>query len=139
MKQTKVLLVDDHARVRAGIRRLLDNQPDIIVIGEAEDGEEALKMVDELAPDIILLDVEMPRMNGHQVAQQLRERNSHVRVLALSAYDDRHYIEGMLESGAAGYLTKDEVPEVLVEALRGVARGEDGWFSKRVERTLGSQ
>ncbi|HLE16569.1 MAG TPA: response regulator transcription factor [Anaerolineales bacterium] len=139
MKQTRVLLADDHARIRAGIRQLLSNLPDILVIGEAGDGEEALQLVEKLAPDVLLLDVEMPRKNGQQVAMELRDRKSKVRVLALSAYDDRNYIEGMLESGASGYLTKDEVPEVLIEALRGVARGEDGWVSKRVGKIIDSQ
>lgn len=139
LKQTKVLLADDHARIRAGIRQLLSNIPDIRVIGEAGDGVEALQMVEELEPDVLLLDVEMPRKNGQQVAMELRERRSKVRVLAFSAYDDRNYIQGMLESGASGYLTKDEVPEVLIEAVRGVARGEDGWISKRVEKIIGKQ
>jgi DNA-binding NarL/FixJ family response regulator len=133
---THVVLADDHARVRAGIRNLLENTPDIVVIGEAENGIEAISLVEELSPDVLVVDMEMPYLNGDEVAVRLRERGSHVRILALSAHDDRHYVMGMLRSGAAGYLTKEEVPEILVKAIRGIARGEEGWVSKRVAKEL---
>jgi DNA-binding NarL/FixJ family response regulator len=135
---TRVVLADDHFRVRAGIRHLLEKAPDIAVIGEASDGIEALHLVETLAPDVLLLDMEMPKMNGKQVAQILQEKESPVRILVLSAYNDRQYILGMLENGAAGYLTKDEVPEILIKAVRGVARGEQGWISRRVAAEIAS-
>ena len=118
----RIVIADDHLSVRMGIRRLLAAASDIVVVGEAGDGAQALNLVEALLPDILLLDVEMPTMDGLNVAAQLRERQSPVRVLALSAYNDRQYILGMLENGAVGYLTKDEAPAVLVDVLRRVAR-----------------
>ncbi|MEJ2706028.1 MAG: response regulator transcription factor [Anaerolineales bacterium] len=132
MTPTRVLLVDDHPVVRAGIRNLLERAPDIKIVGEASDGEEALKMVEELNPDVMLLDMEMPGINGSEVAQQLQKAKSPVRILALSAHDDKQYIQELLSNGAAGYLIKEEVPEAIVEAVRGVSRGEQGWVSRRI-------
>jgi DNA-binding NarL/FixJ family response regulator len=132
MTVTRVLLADDHPIVRAGIRNLLERAQGIQVVGEASGGEEALLLVNELAPDVLLLDMEMPDLKGVEVAQRLRASNSPVRILALSAYDDRQYILELLSSGAAGYLVKEEVPETIIEAVRGVARGEQGWVSRRV-------
>lgn len=137
-KPTKVVLVDDHDMVRAGIRSILERTEEIEVIGEARDGLEAMDLVQELVPDIVLLDVEMPRMSGRRVAQELRERELPVRVIALSAYDDNQYILGMLSRGVAGYLTKDEVPDLLIHAIRGVANGEEGWVSNRVAERIAS-
>lgn len=134
----RVVLADDHARVRKGIRNLLERPADILVVGEASNGPQALKLVQELDPDVLLLDVEMPGMNGNQVAAELRERGSQVRILVLSAYDDKQYIMGMLESGVAGYLTKEEVPEVLETAVRGIAHGKTGWVSQRVASQIAS-
>jgi DNA-binding NarL/FixJ family response regulator len=88
-------------------------------------------MVDTLQPDVLLLDMEMPGLSGVEVARELLARGSPVAVLALSAYDDEHYIRELLANGAAGYLTKDEAPEAILEAVHGVARGEGGWFSRR--------
>ena len=131
MSLTRVLLADDHPVVRSGIRNLLEQEPDIVVIGEASHGAEALRMVQDLKPDVLLLDVEMPGLNGVEVARRLRAEGSPVRILGLSAYDDRQYILNLLASGAAGYLSKEEAPRVIVEAVRGVCRGEKGWLSQR--------
>jgi DNA-binding NarL/FixJ family response regulator len=128
----RVLLADDHPVVRSGIRNLLEKASGITVVGEACDGEEALSMVREVQPDILLLDMEMPKIRGVEVAKQLRAKGSQVRILVLSAYDDKQYILELLSNGASGYLTKEEAPEVIVEAVRGVARGEEGWVSRRV-------
>ena len=135
---TKVIIVDDHDTVRAGISGILKSVSDIEVIGEARNGIEAIDLINTLRPDVVLLDAEMPKMNGRQVARKITEREIPVRILALSAHDDNQYILGMLKSGAAGYLTKDEVPELLVKAVRGVARGEDGWVSNRVSKRISS-
>jgi DNA-binding NarL/FixJ family response regulator len=127
----RVVLTDDHPVVRSGIRQLLEKTADIVVVGEASDGAEALRLVNELSPDVLLLDMEMPGETGVQVAQQLQAAGSPVRILALSAYDDEQYIVGLLASGAAGYLTKEEALETIAEAVRGVAHGEEGWLSRR--------
>jgi len=135
-KVTRVVLADDHAVVRAGIRHLLRKAPDITVVGEAINGDEALRMVEDLTPDVLLLDMEMPTVSGIEVAQKLQEAQSPVRILVLSAYEDSQYIQALLDSGASGYLTKDEVPEIIVEAVRGVSRGEEGWVSPRIAQKM---
>jgi DNA-binding NarL/FixJ family response regulator len=132
MTSIRVVLVDDHPIVRAGIRHLLEKAADIVIAGEASDGKEALQLVEELNPDVLLLDMEMPGLSGVQVAEQLHKAGARVRILALSAYDDKQYIQELLAKGAAGYLIKEEAPEAIVEAVRGVARGERGWLSRRV-------
>jgi DNA-binding NarL/FixJ family response regulator len=138
MPHTRVVLVDDHPVVRAGIKNLLEQAPDIEVVGEASNGLQAITMVEELTPDVLLLDMEMPGMSGNEVAQKLLEKGSGVRVLALSAHDDKQYIQELLSNGASGYLIKEEVPETIVEAVRGVARGERGWVSRRVAAQMSS-
>jgi DNA-binding NarL/FixJ family response regulator len=132
----RVILADDHPVVRSGIRALVERAPDINVIGEASSGTEAVQMVTDYTPDVLLLDMEMPDMSGLEVAQHLQSIGSRVRVLALSAYADEQYVLGVLESGAVGYLTKDEAPTTIVEAVRGVARGERGWMSRRATAQL---
>lgn len=132
MKTIRVMLVDDHPIVRAGIRTLLEEAPDICIVGESNNGAEVLSMVNALAPDILLLDMEMPGLSGVEVARQLNEHNSPVRVLALSAHDDQQYITSLLASGAAGYLIKEEAATKILEAVRGVAQGKEGWLSRQV-------
>jgi DNA-binding NarL/FixJ family response regulator len=129
-------VADDHPFVRIGIQKILSKTSDIIVVGEAGDGEQALHIVEQLQPDVLLLDVEMPRLNGIQVASHLQKRRSPVQILVLSAYEDRQHILGMLIGGVSGYLTKEEVPETLVKAVRGVAVGEKGWVSQRLADKL---
>jgi DNA-binding NarL/FixJ family response regulator len=133
---TRVVLAEDNDIVRRGIRKLLNKAIDIEVVGEAKNGIEALRLVKEMQPDILVLDVEMPLLNGIEVAQQLKIENRKTRILVLSAYDDRQYIREMLEHGAAGYLLKDEASERIVEAVQGVAQGNIGWLSPQVETKL---
>ena len=132
----KVVIAEDNAIVRRGIRRLLNKSQDIEVTGEATNGNEALLLVGEIEPDILLLDVEMPVLNGVEVARTLKQNACKTRVLVLSAYDDQEYIREMLLNGASGYLLKDEAPERIIEAVKGVAQGEISWVSPQVEARL---
>jgi DNA-binding NarL/FixJ family response regulator len=126
------MLADDHPVARAGIRKFLNKATDIEVIAEASDGNQAVDLVKKLVPDVLLLDIELPGIKGVEVARELQAMGSPTKILVLSTYDDKQFIFGLLGNGAAGYLTKEEVPETIVEAVRGVARGEKGWVSRRV-------
>lgn len=133
---TRVVLADDHDVVRQGLKRLLDRAPEIEVVGEASDGLQALRFAKELQPDVLLLDIEMPEMDGIEVARRLQEQNIKVRILILSAYDDREYIRALLDIGVSGYLVKGEAPGKIVEAVRGVAQGQKAWVSPQVRKKL---
>lgn len=134
----QVVVADDHPIVRATIRDILNDALGIEVVGEARNGAEALELVAQLGPDVLLLDMEMPGLKGVEVARQLQETDSPVQILALSAYDDQQYVRGMLAYGAAGYLLKGESREAIIRAIRGVARGETGWLSRRIAARIGS-
>jgi DNA-binding NarL/FixJ family response regulator len=136
----KVVLAEDNAIVRTGIRKMLKRAQAIELIGEAVDGQEAVRIVEEKQPDVLLLDIEMPFMDGIEVARWLKV-NSQVktRILVLSAYNDKEYVQEMLSNGASGYLLKDEAPERIIEAVIGIAQGETGWVSPQVETVLGKK
>lgn len=136
MTPIRIILADDHPSLREGIRTRLQKEADIEVIGEASSGEQALRLVRELEPDVLLLDMELQGMSGIEVARQLKADEAPVRILALSAHDDEEYIVRLLDSGALGYLTKQEPLETIVRAVRGVARGEEGWLSRDVAAAL---
>lgn len=135
-KTIRVLLADDHPVVRNGIQKMLARDPEIEVVGQACRGEEAIELVEKLSPDVLLLDMEMPGMNGVLVTQQVRRRFPATYVLALSGYDDRAYVMETLQNGASGYLIKDEDIETIVAAVKGVARGETGWLSRRISALI---
>lgn len=136
MKKIRVVISDDHAIMRVGIKNILSRSEEIQVVGEASNGAEALELVDKLSPDVLILDMEMPVMDGVEVARQMKMLQSPVRILVLSAYDDRQYIIEMLKLGVSGYLIKDEAPEVIADAVRGIARGEEGWISRKAALRL---
>ncbi len=135
--KTRIVIADDHPFIRIGIRNILRKTTDLIVIGEATNGYEALELVHSACPDVLLLDMEMPGMRGNEVAQQLKEQGYAIPILALSAHEERQYILGMFENGAAGYLLKEEVPETIVTAIRSIAQGKRGWVSTRVAARIG--
>ncbi len=136
MPDIRVLIADDHPIVCKGIHNLLEPAVGIAVVGEAHSGAEALQLIESLRPDVVLLDVELSDMSGIDVIRRLNEANISVRVLGLSSYDDREFISQLLALGASGYLLKDEIPEQIIEAVRGVARGETGWVSRKVAAKL---
>ena len=123
MDPIRIILADDHPAFTAGIRAEIEKASDMIVVGEAPNGVEALRLVRALEPDILLLDMEMPGLSGLEVAQQLHADDALVLVLPLSGFRDPEYVFGVLENGAAGYMTKDESLQDIVEAIRKVVTG----------------
>jgi DNA-binding NarL/FixJ family response regulator len=119
-----ILLVDDHELVRRGTRDVLELNPDLAVVGEAQDGREAVELVRQLQPDIVLMDVTMPGMNGIEATRLIKRESPSTAVLALSAFDDEPYVVQVLEAGAAGYLLKNVRGPDLVAAVQTVRRGE---------------
>ena len=136
-KQIKVLIVDDHAGVRTGIKNLLQTAKDMIVVGEGGNGAEAIELVASREPDILLLDIELPDQRGDMVMRRIHDLQPDMKVLAVSSYSDRDYILGMLENGASGYITKDEAPMMLLDAIRSIINNGKSWFSPRVLKQSG--
>jgi DNA-binding NarL/FixJ family response regulator len=125
VKPIRVLLIDDHALVRAGIRALLGRHEGVEVVGEAAGGHEALRLIEELQPDIVLLDIAMPGLNGLEVLAESTKRFPHVRVIILTVHEAGEYALRALRAGAAGYLPKSAASTELHEAIDTVARGEN--------------
>jgi DNA-binding NarL/FixJ family response regulator len=120
----RVLIADDHVVVRQGVRRFLEDGADIAVLGEAADGPQALRLVEELQPDVALLDIQMPGLNGVEVSRQIRSRFPQVKILILTAYEDDAYVFAALQAGANGYLLKTAGVDELLGAVRSVYRGQ---------------
>ena len=136
-KQIRVLIVDDHSGVRRGIKNLLQAAKDMIVVGEGGNGAEAIELATTRSPDILLLDIELPDQRGDAVMRRIHHVQPNMKVLAVSSYSDRDYILGMLENGAAGYITKDEAPMMLLEAIRSIINKGKSWFSPRAIKNSG--
>ena len=117
----EVLLVDDHKIVREGLRSLLERQHDIRVVGEAENGQQAMRLIQRMLPKVVVMDVAMPGLNGIETTQRITHDFPDMKVVALSMYSDRHVVSGMLAAGASGYLLKDCAFEELAKAIRAVA------------------
>jgi DNA-binding NarL/FixJ family response regulator len=126
-----ILLADDHAIIRQGLRLLLETQTDIEVVGEAEDGREAFELVRKLLPDVIVMDVTMPNLNGIEAARQIHSEFPEVKIIALSMHSNRRFVGDMLKAGAMGYLLKESLFDELVRAIHAVAAG-DIFLSPRV-------
>lgn len=124
MKRIRILLVDDHALVRQGFKMILVAQPDMEIVGEAGNGREAIQRAEELRPDIVVMDVAMPELNGIEATRRLLASLPHTRVIALSMHKDSVYVRETLRAGARGYLLKDSPAGDLVTAVRSVASGE---------------
>lgn len=123
-RKWRIFVAEDHAVVREGVKLLLQSQPDMEIVGEAGDGESAWRGIREIAPDVAVVDVAMPGLNGAQLTERLRAGAPNVRVLALSAYADAAHIRALVEAGAAGYVLKRAAAAELTGAIRTVARGE---------------
>jgi DNA-binding NarL/FixJ family response regulator len=124
MARIRVLIVDDHAILREGIRALLSLYPDIEVVGEAEDGLQAISLTRQLGPDIVLTDIAMPGLGGLEATVEIRKQSPNSRVVILTQHDDSEYIFPILKAGASGYVLKKAVGTELVAAIRAVYRGE---------------
>ena len=124
MNTIKIILADDHVVVRQGTRQLLEREHDIEVVGEAGDGEEAVRLASQLKPDMIIMDIAMPKLSGIEATRQIKELLPSAMVLVLTGYDDDEYIFSLLEIGAAGYLLKDVSGDELINAIRSVYAGE---------------
>ena len=135
MELIKAILADDHGVVRSGIKSLLESEGDIQVVAEADNGQEALQQVEALHPDIAILDIRMPVMNGLEASQKITKADKHVKVLILSMHDDEEYILQSVECGAAGYLLKGSSKEEFLKAVRTVSNGER-YFSADVSRVF---
>jgi len=123
-KRIRLLLADDHAVVRSGTRQLLERQPDFQIVGEAADGEETVNLARELQPDVVVMDVRMPKLTGVEATRRIKAEYPNIYVLVLTAHDDDEYVFALLQAGANGYLLKTAEIDELVRAIRTVAAGQ---------------
>jgi two-component system response regulator NreC len=135
MKKIRVLLVDDHAILREGIKALLEKQENIQVIAEAANGREALSKANELNPDVIVLDISMPLMEGFETTRQIKKDKPDIKILILTMHDDEEYFFQLLRAGASGYVTKRAVGRDLISAIEAVYKGES-FFCPSVAKSL---
>ena len=124
MEQIRILLADDHTILRDGIRALLADEPNMILVGEAEDGRSAVKLACELRPDVVIMDIAMPLLNGLEATRQIKRELPGTEVLILSMHDNEEYIRQVLAAGAMGYILKDAAARELINAIKTVQRGE---------------
>ncbi|MEA1959329.1 MAG: response regulator transcription factor [Chloroflexota bacterium] len=141
MNKIRVLLAEDHVLMREGTRELVQYEPDIEVVGETGDGKEAVTLAGKLRPNVIIMDISMPGLNGIEATRQIKKLYPEIAVLVLTAYDNDQYIFSILEAGAAGYLLKNISPHDLIEAIRAVREGESVFhpaIARKVLERLGS-
>lgn len=135
MTKIRILLADDHGIVRKGLRFLLDRQPGMEVLGEASDGREAVELAEQLNPDVVVMDIAMPRLNGIEATSQIVKRHPRIGVIILSMHSDEGYIMRTLTAGAKGYLLKDSAEADLLRAVEAVSQGKP-FFSPAISKTL---
>jgi RNA polymerase sigma factor (sigma-70 family) len=135
VRRIRVLLADDHAVLRDGIHALLEDETDIQVVGEAEDGRSAVEQARQLEPDVVIMDIGMPLLNGLEATRQIKRDNPGIQVLILTMHENPEYVAQVLSAGGSGYVLKKAAGKELVQAIRDVARGE-AQFSPSVARTL---
>jgi len=135
MKRIRILLADDHAVVRQGFKMILSAQSDMEIVGEAGNGRDAIELAAKLQPEVVVMDVAMPELNGIEATRRLAQSSPHTRVLALSMHKDSVYVREILRAGARGYLLKDAPAGDLVEAVRAIASGE-GYLSPAVSNAV---
>ena len=135
MTPLRILVADDHTLVRQGLRKILESQPGWVVVGEAGDGRDAVQQTMDLQPDVVIMDIAMPRLNGVEAVQQIERRNPNARVLVLSMYSDEAYVTRAVRAGAAGYLLKDSADVDLIQEVSAVSEGKS-FFSPAVARVL---
>jgi len=123
MSKLRVLIADDHKVIRNGLKRVINAEPDMEVVGEADDGQEAWQKTSELQPDVVIMDISMPKLDGIKATEKLKRECPQVKVLALSAYDNNGYINRLFQAGASGYLLKLAAAEELISAIHVVAEG----------------
>jgi len=131
----RILLADDHAVVRDGLRALIEKQTDMAVVAEAADGRECVRMAEEQVPDIVMMDIAMPNMNGMEATRRILAANPHCGVVILSMHQDESYLLGSLKAGAKGYLLKDSLRTEVVDAIRAVSQGRS-FLTRKVARVL---
>ncbi len=139
--KTRIFIADDHAMLREGMRNLLEKEKDFELVGEAADGEDAVRLAGKLKPDIVIMDIVMPKLNGIEATKQIKQLSPSTALLILTAYSDIRYIIGLLEAGACGYLLKNSPGKDVVRAIRAVRSGEsvlDSEVTRKLVQRLGS-
>lgn len=135
----KILLVDDHKIFRAGVRKLLEQEEDMVVIGEAEEGRTALDMVQQLSPNVVVMDVTMPKLNGIDATRRIVNANPDIKVIALSMHSHKNLVKGMLGAGASGYLLKECAVDELTQAIRYAVERNQIFMSPEISRAVVKQ
>ncbi|MBI2940385.1 MAG: response regulator transcription factor [Chloroflexi bacterium] len=136
MKKIRILLADDHAIVRAGLRLLLESQPDLEVVGEAADGRETVQRVRELHPDVVVMDIAMPDLNGLEATRRIKQDDPQVQILALTMHENERYFFQMIHAGASGYVVKGAPPSDFLQAVRSVHQGQAYLYPSLAKKLL---